>query len=102
FEASRHGANKSEGARSSNEFLVEIPGYIKQAESGGATYEFRVLAAPTLATGDTVGWLTLKLKDSQGQPYGGERGFIVPIVGEAEDEVDLGVTLEAAAGTRTH
>src|SRR5262245_24965391 len=102
FEASRHGKKGSEGKRSSNEFLVEIPGYIKQAESGGATYEFRVLAAPTLATGDSVGWFTLKLKDSQGQPYGGEAGFIVPIVGEAEDQVDLGVTLEKSAGTRTH
>jgi hypothetical protein len=96
------GARQSAGAKSTNDFLVEIPGYIKQAESGGATYEFRVLEAPTLATGDTVGWLTLKLKDSHDQPYGGEAGFIVPIVGEAEDDLDLGVTLETSAGTKTH
>jgi hypothetical protein len=99
FEGSRQ---QSGGAHSTNQFLVEIPGFIKQTESGGATYEFKVLEAPTLAGGDSVGWFILKVKDSHDQPYGGDAGFIVPIVGEAEDEVDLGVTLETSAGTRTH
>lgn len=90
-----------EAANSSNEFLVEIPGFIKQTGSGAATYDFLVGGAPTLATGDTVGWLTLTLKDVNGKPYG-ESGFVVPIVGEAEDDLDLGVTIEETAGTKAH
>lgn len=86
-----------------NDFLVEIPGFLKQVGSGhGAKLELRVLAAPTFGSGDPLGHFTLKLKKPDGTPWQSDDGKdpVIPILGEGEDEVDLGCVLADAAGKR--
>jgi hypothetical protein len=92
---------KKAGGTPTNALLVELPGYIQQTARD--KFEFRVLGAPTMGSGDSLGWLTLLLQDPTGQPWkNGDKDLVVPILGDSDDEIDLGCVFETSAGTKSH
>lgn len=114
FEKAKHGRGKrpkadgggdeEEKPKDTNDFLIEIPGFIQQ--TGRRQFELRVhpAAPPTLGSGKALGWFTLELKDATGRPWKDAEGrdLVVPIVGEGEDEVDLACVLNDAGGKKEH
>jgi hypothetical protein len=92
---------KKKNETPTNSLLVELPGYIQQTDRN--KFEFRVLGAPTFGSGDALGWLTLLLQNRDGKPWKkGEKDLVVPFIGDSDDEIDLGCSLETSAGTKSH